>query len=143
MGATSDRGGKGRGRGKGRERSRSPGGGRQKGENRRRGGSPHGKGGGKKDKKGVLCPFFLKSGSCKKGSACDMAHALVVTDSQQVPGPQGAASSSAPSTATVAPAAVAAAPPPLVGLASASLSSPFGIIAEQVLPRWRLELVRL
>ena len=143
VGATSDRGGKGRGRGKGRERSRSPGGGRRREESRRRGDSPRGKGGGKKDKKGVLCPFFLKSGSCKKGSACDMVHALVVSDSQQVPGPQGAASSSAPSTATVAPAAVAAAPPPLVGLASASLSSPFGIIAEQVLPDRMIQISTL
>lgn len=134
VGATSDWDVKGKGRGKGRDRSRnkSPGG-RHRENSRRRRDLPRGKDP-KKDKKGVLCPFFLKSGSCKKGGACDMVHALVVFDNQQAPGPQGAASSSAPVTNAVLPAALAAAQPPFVGLASASLSSPFGIIAEQVLP---------
>lgn len=27
-------------------------------------------------KKGTLCPFFLKHGSCKKGDGCDVTHAL-------------------------------------------------------------------
>ena len=53
-----------------------------------------------------------------------MVHALVV---------QGAATSSAPA-ATMSQAVQGAAQPPLLGLASASLSSPFGILAEEVLP---------
>ncbi|CAJ1456426.1 unnamed protein product [Effrenium voratum] len=31
-----------------------------------------------KSKKEVLCPFFRKNGACKKGSGCDMLHALVI-----------------------------------------------------------------
>ena len=62
-----------------------------------------------------------------------MVHALVVTENQQNTQSQGAATSSAPA-ATMSQAAQAAAQPPLLGLASASLSSPFGILAEEVLP---------
>ena len=47
---------------------------------------------------------------------------------------QGAASTSSAPAATMSQAAQAAAQPPLLGLASASLSSPFGILAEEVLP---------
>ena len=51
---------------------------------------------GRGNKQGVLCPYFLKNGSCKKGSGCDMVHALVVTENQQNTQSQGAATSSAP-----------------------------------------------
>ena len=64
-----------------------------------------------------------------------MVHALVATENQQNTQSQGAATSSAPA-ATMSQAAQAAAQPPippLLGLASASLSSPFGILAEEVL----------
>ena len=87
---------------------------------------------GRGNKQGVLCPYFLKSGSGKKGSGCDMVHALVVTEDQQNTQSQGAASTSSAPAATTSQAAQAAAQPPLLGLAS--LSSPFGILAEEVLP---------
>ena len=145
VGATSDRGGKGgkgrgRGKGNGKGKDRSPSGGRtRRGDSprRRSGNSPGGgrdRSQGRGNKQGVLCPYFLKSGSCKKGSGCDMVHALVVTEDQQNTQSQGAASTSSAPAATMSQAAQAAAQPPLLGLASASLSSPFGILAEEVLP---------
>ena len=142
VGATSDRGGKGgkgrgRGKGNGKGRDRTPSGGRTRRDSpRRRADSPdrgRDRSRGRGNKQGVLCPYFLKNGSCKKGSGCDMVHALVVTENQQNTQSQGAATSSAPA-ATMSQAAQAAAQPPLLGLASASLSSPFGILAEEVLP---------
>ena len=71
-----------------------------------------------------------------------MVHALVVTENQQNTQSQGAATSSAPA-ATMSQAAQAAAQPPLLGLASASLSSPFGILAEEVLPERMAHVTRL
>ena len=127
VGATSDRGGKGgkgrgRGKGNGKGRDRSPSGGRTRRDSpRRRADSPdrgRDRSRGRGNKQGVLCPYFLKSGSCKKGSGCDMVHALVVTENQQNTQSQGAATSSDPA-AIMSQAAQAAAQPPLLGLASA------------------------
>ena len=130
--ATSDRGGKGgqrRGRGKGNGKGRdcTPSGGRtRRDSSRRRADLPdrrRDRSRGRGNKQGVLCPYFLKSGFCKKGSGCDMVHALVVTENQQNAQSQEAVTSSAPA-ATMSQAAQAAAQPPLLGLASAMLTVP-------------------
>ena len=84
--------GYGRGRSKSRDRSRdgrgkSP---KQKG-GRGRSNSPKNN---NKKKGAVVCPFFLKNGSCKKGDSCDMTHALAIhagsAGSQAASGSQGA-----------------------------------------------------
>ena len=67
-----------------------------------------------------------------------MVHALVVTENQQNTQSQGVRERLLLLAGfcgyTMSQVAEAAAQPPLLGLASASLSSPFGILAEEVLP---------
>ena len=71
-----------------------------------------------------------------------MVHDLLIAEDQQNTQSQGAASTSSAPAATMSQAAQAAAQPPLLGLASASLSSPFGILAEEVLPFFFFFLAR-
>ena len=67
---------KGEGKGKGDQKGKGKGTGKGKGDSKGKSGSK-GKYDGK-SKKEVLCPFFRKNGACKKGSGCDMLHALVI-----------------------------------------------------------------
>ena len=67
---------KGQGKGKGDQKGKGKGTGKGKGDSKGKSGSK-GKYDGK-SKKEVLCPFFRKNGACKKGSGCDMLHALVI-----------------------------------------------------------------
>ena len=48
---------------------------------------------------GTVCPFFQKTGSCRKGANCDMVHSLLAGQGQALPanwGPPSGASMSNP-----------------------------------------------
>eukprot|EP00435_Cladocopium_sp_Y103_P061782 s612_g23.t1 len=60
-------------KGQGRDKKKGQG----KGRDASRGASPKDR---RPDKSQKPCPFFLKKGACKKGSACDMSHSLPVTN---------------------------------------------------------------